>query len=239
MTADPAQPILCGGDEHCVLLKDHVGECTGNLRWVVKGVHKEALQEAQGAAWEWENHLRFRRTVPRRYWGVPDFHDVPWDDDHPDPDPEGYVESWAESVAFDKAGQALILMGGVGSGKTYYAMSLVKYIDAHERIDTCVTSTVDLFRRLRPEGGSRLEDFTEPVLLVLDDVGIEKPSEWTEEILFALVDARWRDCKPTIVTTNLTPDELKATVGTRVFDRLRDGAISLVIPGPSRRGVAA
>jgi hypothetical protein len=77
------------------------------------------------------------------------------------------------------------------------------------------------------------------LVLLIDDLGIEKQSDWTEETLFGIIDARWRNCRPTIVTTNLTPLELRNTVGSRVYDRLKDGATALTIPGQSRRAGAA
>jgi DNA replication protein DnaC len=71
-----------------------------------------------------------------------------------------------------------------------------------------------------------------PVLL-LDDLGAEKRSEWSDEALFKLLDHRYRHGLRTAVATNLAPDELEP----RISSRLQDRAVSWVygMRGPDYR----
>ena len=61
-----------------------------------------------------------------------------------------------------------------------------------------------------------------PELMVLDDLGREKPTEWVQETLYLVVNARYEACLATSVTTNLEPDALRARIGESVVDRLAE-----------------
>lgn len=214
----------------CQLLVGHAGECNTNRNIRFAGVDSDALCAAQVAYGEWAMWRKWSKICPARH-SEADFDSLDL--------PEEIFNSLADWT-YEEPTSALILMGGVGSGKTWVACAAARYFHFVTSAPTVkIASAVDMFRRLRPEGGETVDDYIGPRLLVLDDLGIEKPSEWTEETLFAIVDGRWRDCKPTIVTTNLLPSELKTHLGTRVYDRLRDQAIAVTLPGASRRTSAA
>ena len=57
-------------------------------------------------------------------------------------------------------------------------------------------------------------------LLILDDIGAEKTTEWVEEKLFNVIDGRYRKELPTLYTSNLQPKELQTQVGKRSYDRM-------------------
>lgn len=126
------------------------------------------------------------------------------------------------------SGDGLILTGPSGSGKSHLAVAIVKAIAATGK--TAIFQSVpELLARLRAtyeKGGN--EDAEEEIfdslnscdLLVLDDIGAEKQSVWTEEKLYLLIDRRYRDKRSTIVTTNLRPVDLETALGTRAMDRL-------------------
>jgi DNA replication protein DnaC len=75
-----------------------------------------------------------------------------------------------------------------------------------------------------------LRPVMEAELLVLDDFGAEKPSEWVEETMNLIVNTRYNERRPTIFTSNYddVPDEagdpqsLKARVGFRIHSRLHE-----------------
>jgi DNA replication protein DnaC len=58
--------------------------------------------------------------------------------------------------------------------------------------------------------------------LVLDDLGRERPTEWAQETLYLLVNARYQECLATSLTTNLSPPELQARLGEPILDRLAE-----------------
>jgi DNA replication protein DnaC len=75
-------------------------------------------------------------------------------------------------------------------------------------------------------------------LLILDDLGAERKSEYMNEIVFNLIDSRYRAKLPLIVTTNLTSEELKNPAditNRRTYSRLLEMCIPLEVKGEDRR----
>ena len=76
-------------------------------------------------------------------------------------------------------------------------------------------------------------------LLILDDLGSERASDYALEQLFLVIDTRYRAGKPLIITTNLTAEELKKPADLRyerIYDRISELCVTVVAPGHSRRG---
>lgn len=78
--------------------------------------------------------------------------------------------------------------------------------------------------------------FSEPTILFLDDLGIERSSDRTERDYYDVIDQRWADLKPTVITTNLSPEEVEKTYGPRIYSRLKDSKW-VHFDGPDLRGV--
>lgn len=72
-------------------------------------------------------------------------------------------------------------------------------------------------------------------LLILDDLGAAKQSEWTEEITYRLINRRYTDLLPTLLTTNLPTAALRDAVGDRVASRLAEMTTTVVLTGADRR----
>ena len=60
-------------------------------------------------------------------------------------------------------------------------------------------------------------------LLILDEVGVQRGSDFEKDMLFDVINARYENMRPTIILSNLTIDECKLYLGERVFDRMREG----------------
>lgn len=119
----------------------------------------------------------------------------------------------------------LLLMGACGVGKTHLAAAI-----ANRQIwktPTLFISCPEFLLELR-DGITRkrkdhlyLSDLARRVkLLVLDDLGAEKSSEWVQETLFVLVNYRYEQMLPTIFTTNCSLEELEEKVGKRITSRI-------------------
>ena len=67
---------------------------------------------------------------------------------------------------------------------------------------------------------SIISEFTEESFLVLDDIGVEKPSEWVMQTLYTIIDRRNRDIKQTIFTSNYAIKDLRDRVGERIVSRI-------------------
>jgi DNA replication protein DnaC len=139
--------------------------------------------------------------------------------------------------AFPAVSKGLCLIGAPGIGKTHIAVSVLRKLVAEKQVRGLFYDVRDLLRVIRstynPVVRTAEMDILRPVmtaeLLVLDDLGAEKPSEWVEETMNLIVNTRYNERRPTIFTTNYIdlPDEgevdsLKARVGFRLHSRLHE-----------------
>ena len=134
-------------------------------------------------------------------------------------------QEFAESFIHND-GVGLMLYGSVGTGKTHLAAAIGNYIVYEYGYDVYFMPFTELLNTLKMYFGDkeRTEEFTDRLykadLLIMDDLGKEKYTEWAAEQLFSLLDRRYRECKPVIVTTNFTPQELDRRVDPAVMSRL-------------------
>lgn len=152
------------------------------------------------------------------------------------------VLDWVERYLLDPAvAGSLTLLGTTGTGKTYQAYGALAAIGNSGRppVGWVAQSAPDLFARLRPSSGLNTEIEYERIagaeLLLLDDLGAAKQTDWTEEITFRLTDRRYANCLPTIITTNLPLPKLRGILGDRVSSRLRQMCAMVTIEGDDRR----
>lgn len=154
------------------------------------------------------------------------------------------VAKWADDYLNDPDGaSSLVLVGPTGVGKTHQGWGAVRAIAeglaaTGRGLAWRATTHPDLNAALRPKpDGSHtwaLEPYMEAELLLLDDLGAGKQTDWTGDTLYRLVDHRWANRKTTIYSTNLTPNALTDAVGDRVVSRLAD-AVRVTIKGSDRR----
>lgn len=134
-----------------------------------------------------------------------------------------YAERW-DAVRSENIG--LLLYGGVGTGKSYGAACIANYL-IERKTPVCM---VNLSSVLNSIGGYQSEDKNTFIadlmrypLLILDDVGMERQTEYAMEQVFNVIDARYRSGMPLIITTNLSLAELKAPKSrdhARIYDRI-------------------
>ena len=132
----------------------------------------------------------------------------------------------------------VLLLGNVGVGKTHAAAAMAYRSHVEHGRTLIFRSAPLLLDGMRPgrDGSEQSRDRAIRVdLLVIDDLGSEKTSDWTGEQLGIVVDERYRDCRPTIVTSNLGPDRLRESIGERAWSRLYEGAVRHTIGGDDRR----
>lgn len=142
------------------------------------------------------------------------------------------LDAWARH----QAGRNLVITGPVGTGKSHAAAAVVRHAFMERGADVAWYLVAKLLDDLRPSGPlDTLDDLIDVDLLVLDDLGAEKASEWTAERLYVLVAERWSQERPTVVTTNLD-STLAAAVGPRLFSRLvGSSAVVVRLAGKDRR----
>lgn len=123
-------------------------------------------------------------------------------------------------------GRSLVLAGAIGTGKTHLASAIAK--EAHDAGRTVVFSTApEMMSNLRSFGDEGeydnvMRDLLNCSLLVIDDVGAEKMSQWCAEQYFTIVNSRYNGMRQTVITTNIeTPNEM-----IRHFDRQGEKIVS-------------
>jgi DNA replication protein DnaC len=148
------------------------------------------------------------------------------------------LERWAA----DPGPRNLVLAGTVGCGKTHTALAVSRSAleQATTRRTFAFATTVDLMDGLRPHGPRGLfRRVATADLLVLDDLGVERPTDWVAQQLTGVLDARWREGRPTVVTTNLTvgaAGQLAQALDERAYSRLVGRpALVLRMTGADRR----
>lgn len=132
----------------------------------------------------------------------------------------------------------LVLLGPVGVGKTHLGTALVREM-WHAGMSVVFRPEDEMLERMRPgrsgEAGE-LRTVVDADVLLLDDVGMVRASDWTDQQGYSVINRRWIDCKPIIATTNLAPADLRSAVGERVFSRLvGSGAVVVTLKGRDRR----
>ena len=148
-----------------------------------------------------------------------------------------YVEQW-QTMRSENIG--LLLWGGVGTGKSFLAGCIANALMAQE-VPVRMTNFAHILNELNSSFSSRnevIDKLCRYPLLIIDDFGMERGTEYALEQIYNIVDSRYRSRKPLIVTTNLTLDEIRYpqdTAHARIYDRLLEMCIPISCIGVSLR----
>ena len=140
------------------------------------------------------------------------------------------TEAFNAALLFAKDPQGwLVLCGPNGNGKSHLAAAIANYLMNEKAIPTLFLTVPDFLESLREtfrsngdgvnEYGPRFRAAREAPVLILDDLGAEKRTGWAQEILFLILDYRYRMELPTVVITNLALESLPPRIGSRLADR--------------------
>lgn len=144
-----------------------------------------------------------------------------------------------------EANSGLLLYGDVGTGKTFLAACIANAV-LEQGHSVVMTSLPTLIAQMGADFGEDREDILFRIrradLLVLDDVGVERSTEYSTEQAYEVINARYKSGKPLIVTTNLSLADIKGDprLGrSRINDRLVELCIPVCVTGQSRRAQIA
>lgn len=121
--------------------------------------------------------------------------------------------------------QGLIFYGNVGTGKTFAAACIANHLLARG-VPVVMTSFIKLLSAMQTFGTDKeklIADLNRAHLLIIDDLGAERETDFALENVYNIIDSRWRAKRPLILTTNLTIKEIREPVNTRyarIYDRL-------------------
>jgi len=135
------------------------------------------------------------------------------------------------------------LWGDIGTGKTFLAGCI-----ANALLDQCIPVMMTTFGRIlntltgmfQEDRNSYIDSLNQYSLLIIDDLGMERSTEFALEQVFNVVDTRYRSKKPLIVTTNLMLDELKNPCDlarSRIYDRILEVCVPLKINNQNIRSI--
>jgi DNA replication protein DnaC len=133
----------------------------------------------------------------------------------------------------------LILLGDVGVGKSHLAVGVLRICRYGRFVkqSTFLRQLRDTYRDRQAE--DPIEAYQKAELLVLDEIGVTSGGRDEAPAIYEVLDYRYGERKPTILTANVSWDELKGILGNRMSDRLREAAFRILeFGGPSHRGEA-
>ena len=135
-----------------------------------------------------------------------------------------YVDKWDEVL---KSNQGLLLWGSVGTGKSHIAACIANEL-LDKGVSVMMTSCIRLTDMILHSDEAEediLRRMNMAKLLILDDFGTERGTEYSMERIYSIIDSRYRSCLPLIVTTNMSIDDMsepKDTKLSRICDRIME-----------------
>ena len=156
---------------------------------------------------------------------------------------------FARDYPADRRG--LLLAGPCGVGKTHLAVAILQALIVEKLVAARFVDETELLRRLQysygPDSPDTERDVLRPLmeveLLVWDDLGTSRPTDWVRETMGVLLNYRYTNSRPTILTTNLSlrrsgdaaAKSLEERVGARTFSRILEMCEVVEIGGPDFR----
>lgn len=149
-----------------------------------------------------------------------------------------YAENWEQMYP---KGMGLLIWGDVGTGKSFAAGCI-----ANALLDQGVSVMMTNFSRILNalsslQWGDRnqyIDNLNQYSLLIIDDLGIERGTEYVLEQVYSVIDSRYRSGKPLIVTTNLTLQQLNQPqdmAHSRIYDRVLERCVPIWVRGKNIR----
>ena len=187
-----------------------------HMNFIAEGLHKGDYEHMTLESFEW-NRLR----------------GIVWDFNKQEETVEEFRKFISEYIS-EVPTTGLTLIGNFGAGKTHLSIAIVKVFIIKHYVYTNVRSFPLLLQELREsydgQGISNVMNmYTTVPLLLIDEIGKEKISDWVSEMMFLLIDGRIKNRVPTIITSNESLEGLEEAYGGAVKSRLLQGSAVIQI----------
>ena len=152
-----------------------------------------------------------------------------------------YVDGFSEML---EKNQGLLFYGDVGTGKTFSAACIANAL-LEKKVPVIMTSFVKLLesaQNFKEDESKLLDQLNKAKLLIIDDLGAERSTEFALEKVYNIVDSRYRARLPMILTTNLDLAAMKNVVDirySRIYDRIFEVCYPVKFTGSSFRKMEA
>jgi len=148
-----------------------------------------------------------------------------------------YCLKWDEMYR-DNIG--LLLWGNVGTGKTFFAACIANYL-INLGVPVLMTSFIKLTNALTgfdEDKNAYIRSLNNYKLLIIDDLGAERQSDYMLEQVYNIIDSRYKNQQPIIITTNLSLSEIKNPSDikySRIYSRIMEMCVPIKFDGADRR----
>src|ERR1035438_1883533 len=161
------------------------------------------------------------------------------------------ARKFVDAYPVDTAGKGLLFVGTIGVGKTHLAVGVLRRLVQERGVKGLFCDYRELLKSIQnsynPQVNTTELELLKPVfaaeVLVLDDLGAQKPNEWVWDTVALILNTRYNDKQRTIITTNYPnrpagggekSDAERAarelTLGDRIGDRMRSRLAEMCIP---------
>ena len=147
----------------------------------------------------------------------------------------------AYAADFSRRSPSLLLYGKTGLGKTHLSLAIAGNA-VEEGYGVIYSSAQNLFNKLEKDKFGKADANTEEAildcdLLIIDDLGAEFTTQFTVSALYNIVNSRELESKPTIISTNLMPEQLTKAYGERIASRILSNYVMLYFDGSDIRQI--
>ena len=233
----------CGGKRQTrIMISD---EKTGSAKELIVpcicDCMKEADERKRGESAEKEELERLRRLKSEAFADSQMAEFTFEKDDKANPKISSALKTYCDNFPrFRREGKGIILYGSVGTGKSFLAACIV-----NELVSKGYACQMTTFSRLTNQIGALwdgkqefIDRLTQLSLIAIDDLGVERDTEYMNENVTTIVDALYTAKVPMIITSNYTPKQMTEEMDIRrkrIFDRILERCHPIEMTGESRR----
>lgn len=228
-------------------------------RWFCPMCAEDAREQEQQWLEEQEREARKARRqaeFDKRFAAVmigKRFQDQTWNDYRPTCKAAAQIKRSCRDIGREfsrhlELGTNWLFVGRCGTGKNMLSALIAREV-VGEGFTALHTTAAKLVRRVRSTWGGHgseeeaIEQFVQPDLLIIDEVGVQAGSDTEQRLLTEVINDRYEAMRPTICISNHTVKELEDYLGVRAMDRFYEGESKVLVfdweswrrrPGPSR-----